>query len=413
MTRGRTTSSRVIGAVGGQLVQALSSLSLQVLAAYMLGASGLGLYALLFGVIVSTAAITEGLVGDSLTVLDRHDASVRSALVRWAWLTSVSASAMTTAAFVVTGLLSDWAAVLFLLASVAFMLEGILRRLLMATLRFWSVVGMDSASLSMSLLSLTTFYLLDLGSIEALLAALLLGQLFGMLVGNWLCPRSERTRGSRPAQMGMVWRYGSWRAAQQLVRPTQLSLMRFFIVTQLGAGVAGHLEGARLYIAPVLLVVQGLGSYMFASFSQSRDEHLRSLLSRADRISRRMCATAQGLGIAGALLIPWFGPLITAGKFDISAWDVLAWSAFAAATAANAPYGTLAAVRGYQAIVLKVTVAIAVLVVSVIVVCVLMEVPVAFLPLVLALGLLGQAAIVRQRVLVPATTKAAHTEVSR
>ena len=73
-------SRSATGAVGAQLMQALASLVLSIAAARALGADGLGVYGLISGGLVLTCAIATGLIGDSLTVLDRKGPHVRAGL---------------------------------------------------------------------------------------------------------------------------------------------------------------------------------------------------------------------------------------------------------------------------------------------------------------------------------------------
>lgn len=60
-------------AILAQVWQAAGSFALQVIAAHLLGAPGLALVSLCLGVIVLATAVSSGVVGDSLTVLDRRD----------------------------------------------------------------------------------------------------------------------------------------------------------------------------------------------------------------------------------------------------------------------------------------------------------------------------------------------------
>ena len=77
-------SSHASGALVAQVWQAAASFGLQVAAAHLLGARGLGELALCLGVIILTTAVTSGFVGDALTVLDRHDRGIRAGLQWWA-----------------------------------------------------------------------------------------------------------------------------------------------------------------------------------------------------------------------------------------------------------------------------------------------------------------------------------------
>ncbi|HJX42977.1 MAG TPA: hypothetical protein VJ352_04820, partial [Geodermatophilus sp.] len=70
----------VTGALAGQVTQAVAGLALQVTAARELGAGGLAVFSLAYGAIVLVTAVCSGLVGDSLTVLDRTRPGVRAGL---------------------------------------------------------------------------------------------------------------------------------------------------------------------------------------------------------------------------------------------------------------------------------------------------------------------------------------------
>lgn len=70
-------------AILAQVWQAAGSFALQVIAAHLLGAPGLALVSLCLGVIVLATAVSSGVVGDSLTVLDRRDPGIRGGLIAW------------------------------------------------------------------------------------------------------------------------------------------------------------------------------------------------------------------------------------------------------------------------------------------------------------------------------------------
>ena len=98
------TLARRLGPASGAMVapfaQALSSLALQVIAVRELGADGFGVYALLYAAVVMAMALSNGLVGDSLTVLDRGRPEVRGAISVTAWASTIAAGAI---AVVATG----------------------------------------------------------------------------------------------------------------------------------------------------------------------------------------------------------------------------------------------------------------------------------------------------------------------
>ena len=156
MTRALATRlrGRAAGAVAGQVGQAAAGLVLQVAAARSLGAAGLAAFSLVYGALVLVTAVASGMVGDSLTVLDRHDPRVRAGLHVWELLLAGGAGAAGAVLAGATGLLPPAGAVVLGLAVTAFVLEDTLRRVLMAAGRYWSLPAVDLTSLAVSLLAL-------------------------------------------------------------------------------------------------------------------------------------------------------------------------------------------------------------------------------------------------------------------
>ncbi|MCD4526672.1 hypothetical protein [Nocardioides sp. cx-173] len=346
-----------VGAVAAQAVLALGSFALQLLAARALGAEGLGVFAMLLGSAVIATAVSSGLVGDSLTVLDRHDPAIRSALARLAVAVVAGASG---AALVLSWTLGDLpagTAVLFAAATAAFMTADLLRRVLMACQRFWHLVAVDCGAFvaSMLLLSLLSGGGLSLGSF---LSALLVGQVVACAGCLRALPRRERRwplrhRGAgRARALHAVLSFGSWRAVQQFVRPTTLNLVRWVVLVTVGQVAVGELEAARLFAAPAMLLVQGVGAYLFSSYAVGREEPMSALLRRADRGATLLLGLCAVVAVAATAGAPHLGTVLTAGRFDLATLAVLGWAVYAASCAVVLPYGTLAAVRGDQAKVL-------------------------------------------------------------
>lgn len=342
-----------VGALVAQVAQALGNFVLQVLAARELGASGLGLFAFLFGALVMATAVSTGLVGDSLTVLDREEPAVRAALWRTGWLV---VGISTVSAFVVGSAgISLSVGVLFATAMASFMLADLTRRLLMAGLRFWALAVVDSVALAAAGLVLGCAALVGDVRLEHFLAALTVSQLTVVTLGLWRLPRAER----RLPQWGWgdwraVMHYGTWRAVQQFVRPTALNAARWLVLVAAGTAAVGQLEVARVFVAPAMLLVQGLGSYLFASYAADRDLGVAQLRGRADRAAAAMVGGAVVVGAAAAVSVPVLGHLLSAGAFEVSPLAALGWACYAASCAAVMPYGSLAAVRGRQLAVLVV-----------------------------------------------------------
>jgi O-antigen/teichoic acid export membrane protein len=137
------------GALTAQGTQAVAGLALQVAAARELGAAGLAAFSLAYGAIVLATAVCSGLVGDSLTVLDRHAPGIRAGLHVSAVLVSGAAAVVGGALALLTAVVPLWAGSLLGLATAAFIVEDTLRRLLMASGRFWSLPVVDVTSLGL------------------------------------------------------------------------------------------------------------------------------------------------------------------------------------------------------------------------------------------------------------------------
>lgn len=346
----RRSRSTVTAAIVAQLSQAVGSFVLQVLAARLLGREGLAQFALLYGLVVVGTAVSTGLVGDALTVLDRHASAVRAGLQWWATRVVAVAALALGAVLVVVGELTPVEGVWFALATGTFLLEDMVRRLLMASLRFWAIVGVDLVVL---VGSVGVVVAVQLGSgevsLQTFLVAMVVGQSAAAAAAWALLPPADRrwVRGVAPAR-ATVWRYGSWRALQQSARPTTLALVRVVAVALIGWAAFGEIEAARLFVAPAILAVNGASNYLFASFAGSHVTPTRTLLRRADRGVAALLGAACILGIVAVAALPLLGDVVAAGAYEIDPLAVAGWSAFAAATAAVTPYGVLAAVRVRQ-----------------------------------------------------------------
>lgn len=392
----------VLGGIAAQMSQALSSLVLQVVAARLLGAEGLGAFAVLYGLIVMATAVCTGVVGDSLTVLDRGRRDIRSALQAWLVALSLAGAGVAYTVAVIGGFLDPASAVVFGAATAVFLVEDALRRLLMAGLRFWRIVLVDLVSLVGSLATLVGVALsggtIGLGT---LMLSLLVGQAIAIVAAVVLLPAAERWLAPlRPGAFGTVAGYGSSRAAQQFLRPGTLTAMRLLVVGVSGLAAVGGLEAARIYTAPLLLVVGGATSFLFASYAAGRERDSRALLRRADR---GVLALFAGTAVMSAIAVAGMGvagPLLTGDTIALSAASVIGWCAYAVLLAAAAPYGALAAVRRRQAAVLGLRAAELVLTLAAVAGLLLAGGDPVFVPLVLAGCALAGGVAIRQLLLV-------------
>lgn len=392
--RGRSLTA--LGGIAAQCSQALASFVLQILAARLLGLEGLGRFAALYAIIILATALCSGFVGDSLTVLDRTAEDVRGGLQAWlVTIALVSGAACAVVSWAV-GFVSVGAAVAFGTATSLFLVEDTLRRLLMATLDFWRIVVVDLSGLVASVVTLATLWVTaDDVTLGHLLVALAIGQAAATIVAVGLIPRHERRLASfRRAAMRPVASYGAWRAVQQAVRPSLLASVRLVCLLVVSTAAVGALEAARIYMAPAMLAVGGLSSFLFASYADRSDATLADLLRTADRSVVTLLVGIVVFGIAAVALIPLLGPLLTDGRYDLSVTAVVGWAVYSGSVAAVTPYAQLAAVRGRQPPVLATRVADSVLSLVLVYLVVVVSDSTRWAPFALAIGsLLGGLAI--------------------
>ena len=406
----RLPGRRATAAVLGQATQALAGLALQVAAARLLGAGGLAVFALAYGALVLGTAVCSGLVGDSLTVLDRADRGTRAGLHVWTALVSTGVGLAGAAAALVSGLVPVWAGLLLGPACAAFVVEDTLRRLLMATGRYRALPAVDLTSLAGAGAALAVAGLTGGVTLASFVVALLAGQASAAVVAWALVPAAERPRGPwrRPDLRGVA-SFGVWRAAAQTVRPGSLTLLRVLVVAAAGAAAYGPLEAARVYTAPTLTLVAGIASFLLPHFVGMRGRPLTESLRVADRAAAGLAAGVGAVGVAGLLALPWLGPALTGGDYAVPAAAVAGWAVYAVAAAVLLPYSSLASVHGGQRRVLALRTlefgslgAVAALVL-------LVPGGVTWTPMVLALGPAVTALAVRQSVVVPMTRATAPT----
>jgi O-antigen/teichoic acid export membrane protein len=345
----RLLRRRATAAVLGQGTQALAGLGLQVAAARLLGAGGLAVFALVYGALVLVTAVCSGMVGDSLTVLDRHDVSVRAGLHVWTALVCVAAGAAGALAALVSGLVPVWAGLLLAPACAAFVVEDTLRRLLMATGRYTALPAVDLTSLVGAASALGLAGLVGEVTLSSFVVALLVGQTAAAVMAWCLVPAGERPAGPwRRPGLRAVADFGVWRAAAQTVRPGSLTLLRVLVVGMAGAAAYGPLEAARVYTAPMLTLVAGIASFLLPHFVGLRDRPVSGSLRVADRAALGLVLGIALMGAVVLFLLPWLGPALTGGDYEVPVVAVAGWTMYAAGAALLLPYASLASVRGEQ-----------------------------------------------------------------
>lgn len=375
-----------VGAVVAQFSQALGSFVLNLLALRLLGLEGLGRFAQMYGIVVVATGLITGLVGDSLTVLDRSDPRIRAGLQVWLLIATATVALAPALVAWAMNIMPIGQAALFGAALAAFVIEDTIRRLLMACLRFWSLVIVDATAVVMSIgLVLVVDAVRDEVSIDTFLAGLLIGQVVACVVGVLRLPTTERWISRHAgADSANVWRYGSWRAAQQMLRPTMLAVVRGIVTVSAGLAVYGQLEAARVYVSPAMLVATGVVSYLFASYARDRTSSLAAQRRRADVTVGRLSLVTATMCVVAPLSVPYLGGLLSTSEYELNSFAVFGWAVFIASVATVTPYGVLAAVRGRQARVLALRTAESIVAVGAVAALVVAGVSVFAVPLVLA-----------------------------
>lgn len=393
--------SRAAGAAVAQVWQAVGSFGLQIVAAWTLGAEGLGLISLSLGVIVLTTALASGMVGDSLVILDRSRPQVRGALQAWALLLGLSTALVAGLAMGAT-ILTPLQALLFAGALAAFQFEELIRRVFMGVMQFWRLVIVDTVAVATALAIIVTFGLTGTITIEAFFAALLVGQVAGIASAVALLPAAERVWSPiRGSDFGPVAAFGAWRGAQVAVPQLMLTLARILVTTFAGGVALGLVEGARIFVAPVLLVVQGLGSYLLSTYVRDSRAGVAVLRRRAWRASLLMMGGGLVVGAGAVVLAPQLGHLVSGSNFDLDLLTVAGWVVYVIGSASFQPFASLAAVKGRQRRVFVCRLIDAGFAVVLLTALLANGVSAAWTPYVLATGLLLGGLLVRQFVLAP------------
>lgn len=403
---GGALRSRALGAAVAQVGQAVGSFGLQIVAAWTLGASGLGTISLSLGIIVLTTALASGMVGDSLVILDRGDPKIRGALQGWAVLLLGASSVIAGIAMALT-LLSPAEALLFAAALAAFQCEELIRRLHMGLMRFWRIVIMDAVAVGTALAIIALTVLGDGATIGSFFLALLVGQVAGIAVGIALLPQHERYWAPlRGSAFTMVGAFGSWRGAQVAVPQLMLTSSRVLVTAFAGAAVLGLIEGARLLVAPIQLTIQGLGSYLLSGYVRDKQLGVVQLHRRAVRASLAMMGAALVAGILPVAFAEPLGRLVVGSEITIDPWTAAGWVLYVVAAASFQPFTSLAAVVGQQRKIFLCRLVDAGIAMAALTALLAAGVSAAWMPFVLAAGLFLGGALVRAVVLAPLLTTA-------
>ncbi len=340
-------ASRPLGALVSQAIVAGSSLVLQFIALRELGAAGLGSFSLLLGILITVNAIQSGWLGDSLTVLDRFEPGIRRALVHSQVAIVIIVGALTTALALPVGGVDGTTAVLFGLASVMWVIEETLRRILIARREFWKLVANDAAFAAGSFGLLG--YVAVTGAaytLQTLVLALLAGAVVAIGVGVVQLPRVELSRGIVAAsRLGDVASFAIWRAAQVGLRPASQAIVRAAVATFVSLEALGQLEAARLLLAPVLTAVSGAGVYLLPTYAAQAKQG-RRFHPRVEMAMLAVGGMATGYGLLAIALRTPLADLLTDGVTSVTAAALVAWTLFSIGFGIGVPPGNAMVARG-------------------------------------------------------------------
>ncbi|GLW99544.1 hypothetical protein [Microtetraspora sp. NBRC 16547] len=346
------------GSVLAQVVAALSSLLLQLVAARELGSAGFAALTLLIATLTVITTLHTAWVGDSLTVLDRFDPRVRAAL-------AASLVATLGLGAVVGGILTitlDAAgppgALLFGVLVVIWLLEDTLRRILAARLEFGRLAANAVVDFSVVFATLGAFWLAGELRLETMLLAMCAGSLAGVGQAVIGLPREELAwPGLREADLRRLVTFATWRAAQAGLRPLTLMLTRVAIAAMVSSAALAAAEGARLLLAPALTLVNGVGAFLLPRMVRLREsgQPLRPRLALA--ASLVLTAVTAVTGVIAVLLAKPLEPFVTGGNFPLEPITVAGWAAYSVSIAATLPISMLATAYRHSRLVFAVRLA--------------------------------------------------------
>ncbi|MDH2428935.1 hypothetical protein [Sphaerisporangium sp. TRM90804] len=331
------------GSVATQLVTALASLLLQLVAARELGADGFAGFTLLLATLVVVTTLHTAWVGDSLTVLDRFDPRVRSAL-GVSLLSSLALGAVAgTVLAVAFGAAGGPGALLFGALVVVWLVEDTCRRVLAARMEFGRLAANATLDMAVAFAVLGGFWLTGPPRLETMLAAMCAGSLAGVAHAVALLPREELAwPGLRGADVRGVASFATWRAAQAGLRPLTLMLARVAIAAMVSGAALAATEGARLLLAPVLTLVNGVGAFLLPRMVRARESGLPLRLRPALAASVTLTAVTAFGGAVAVVAADPLEPFVTGGNFTIAPVTVAGWAAYAVSLAVTLPISMLA-----------------------------------------------------------------------
>jgi O-antigen/teichoic acid export membrane protein len=124
------------------------------------------------------------------------------------------------------------------------------------------------------------------------------------------------------------------------------TVVRLLVLAFAGLSAVGLLEAARTYTSPLMLLVGGLSSFLFARFAHQVKAGSGASVRESDRVAGLLLVATLVMGAAAIALAPWVGPLAFGVTLD--PLSVTAWVVYGMSVAMVTPYGALSAVSGRQ-----------------------------------------------------------------
>ncbi|MFC0864175.1 hypothetical protein ACFHYQ_17915 [Sphaerimonospora cavernae] len=344
--------SKTVASAGGsvlaQVVAALSSLLLQLIAARELGSAGFAAFTLLIATLTVITTLHTAWVGDSLTVLDRFDPRVRAALAASSVVTLALGAVVGTVLAIVLDAASGLGVLLFGVLVVLWLLEDTGRRILAARLEFGRLAANAVVDFVVVFSVLGAFWLSGALRLETVLAAMCAGSLAGVVLAVVSLPHEElawpglRRATLREADLRGIVSFATWRTAQAGLRPLTLMLTRVAIVAMVSSVALATVEGARLLLAPALTLINGVGAFLLPRMVRLRQSGTPLRLGLALTASLALTALTAVGGVVVVALAKPLEPFITGGNFPIEPIAVAGWAAYSVSIAATLPVSMLA-----------------------------------------------------------------------
>lgn len=339
----RQLGGRAAGAIVDQFVVAGTSFVLMILVRKKLGSAALGEYAVLINAMNVITAMQTSWVGDSITVMDRFAARVRSAAI--ASQLAFIAIAIVVGALMAREVADVGGAVLFGCMVACWITEELGRRLLMARQEFWQLVLNDvvyagGAFAGIAVLRIVVGHY----SVTMVVGAMAIGAAASIVAALLQLPGSElRYAAPQLAPLREMAAFGVWRSAQTGIRQLELYVVRILVIVIASKAVLGDLEGARLFTQPAVTYVSGVASFLLPLYTE--DERHRRRTLPVPLATALLVAPVALYGVVVIALKTRLAGILLTHHAHVSTVAIIGWLMFAVMFAAGQPVANLLVAR--------------------------------------------------------------------